>query len=152
MPLALMRLVGIALSCIATMTPCRADSLASSASSAGSASLGSLSNSIHGSSNSSSRDAPVAEGDYRIVEVAEVAERPGLVRLDLQATARHDSGFLLDLPLQTLAQSGLVRSDIVRVRRRPYGLEFAHADTHVPFFLVLHDDWHRELDPRAVTL
>jgi hypothetical protein len=146
------RLAVIALLCMATWVPCRADSLASSASSAGSASLGSLSNSIHGSSGSSSRDAAVAEGDYRIVEATAVAERPGMVRMTLQATSRHDDGFLLDLPLLALARSGLAPGDIVSVQYRPYGLEFAHAATRATFYLVLHDDWHRELDPQAVTL
>ena len=47
---------------------------------------GSLSNSLTGSSNSSSPNTTVAEGDYRVIEVAELAERPGMLRLQLQAS------------------------------------------------------------------
>jgi hypothetical protein len=144
----------VTLLCLATATPCRADSVASSASSAGSASVGSLSNSIQGSSNSSSPAEQVAEGDYRIIEVAELADRPGMRRLTMQATTRPgEAGALkLDLPAQALASRGLATGNIVNVRHRPYGLEFAHADSREAFFLVLADEWHRELDPHAVTL
>lgn len=148
------RLAGIALLCTATATPCLADSVASSASSAGSASLGSVSDSIGGSSKSSSGETKVADGDYRVIEVAELADRPGMLRLKLQATAPHGEAgeVLLTLPRQALAQRGLAVGAIVIARHRPYGLEFAHAEPREAFFLVLADDWHRELDPRPVTL
>jgi hypothetical protein len=135
--------------CLGAMLPCRADSSTSSASSAGSASSGSVSDSIQGSSNSSTAAKQVAEGDYRIIDVTEVAKRPGVARLRLQAIAPQDqdSGFFLDLPQRTLAHAGLAPRDIVSVRHRPYGFEFARADSRQAFFLVLLDDWHRELDP-----
>jgi hypothetical protein len=151
----LTRLACFALLCIAATAPCRADSLASSASSAGSASVGSLSESIRGSSNSSTRNtAQVTEGDYRIVEMAELADRPGMLRLKLQTTASPGEGgeFFLDLPQRAMAQRSLAPRDIVSVRHRPYGLEFAYADTREAFFLVLADDWKRGLDAHAVTL
>jgi hypothetical protein len=154
MPFTQTRLVCAMLLCMATMTPCRADSSTSSASSAGSASSGSLSDSIHGSSTSSTGTQQVAEGDYRIVEVAALAGHPRLVRLKLQASARPGEGseFFLDLPRHTLARAGLAPHDMVSVRQRPYGFEFARADSRDAFFLVLLDDWHGELEPRAVTL
>lgn len=150
-------LAPIALLWFAATTPCLADSLASSASSAGSASLGSASDSLSGSSNSSARDKPVAQGDYRVVEVAAFADRPGMLRLKMQATANPgDDGTLwLVLPQQTLAQRPLLAGDIVHARQRPYGVEFARADAaqgREAFFLVLADDWHREIAPRAVQL
>ncbi|WP_088280407.1 hypothetical protein [Ideonella sp. A 288] len=132
-----------------------AEGLASSASSAGSASVGSLSDSIHRSSHSSSGDGrQVAEGDYRIVQVAELADRPELRRLRLQPAkgSGDDGGFLLDLPQRALVRHGVAAAVLVQVRHRPYGLEFARADTREAFFLVLADDWHRELDPRALSL
>lgn len=134
--------------------PARADSLASSASSAGSASSGSVSDSIEGSSNSSSGDRKVAEGEYRITQVAELAGRPGMLRLTLQAAAPEADPpeFVLKLPRQALAQGALAQGDVVSVRHRPYGLEFARADTRLAFFLVLADDWQHELPSRAVTL
>ena len=45
--------------------------------------------------------------------------------------------------------------DIVHARNRPYGLEFARFNdekTREAFFLVLADDWHKELDSRRVSL
>lgn len=154
MPLALNRLALASLISLSVAAPAFADSIASSASSAGSKSVGSLSDSITGSSNSSSGDNKVAEGDYRILEVAEAPGKPDRVRLKLQATAQPGPAgeFSLDLPRATFDRQRLAATDVVSVRQRPYGLEFAHGGTREAFFLVLADDWHRELDPRAVTL
>lgn len=154
MTLTAMRLACITLLSIATASPCLADSLASSASSAGSASLGSLSDSVKGSSRSSSGETKVTEGDYRVIDVAELADRPGMVQLRLQATTQPgESGELwLTLPRQVLAQQTLAAGDLVSARQRPYGVAFARAEARDAFFLVLADDWHRDLDPHAVTL
>jgi hypothetical protein len=148
------RLAVIALLCATVATPCAAESFASSASSAGSASSGSVSDSIGGSSKSSTGEAKVADGDYRVIEVADVSDRPGLLRLTLQATApQGEAGeVLLTLPRQALAQRGIAAGAIVSARQRPYGLEFAHADTREAFFLVLADHWHHELAARPLTL
>jgi hypothetical protein len=137
---------------IVAVLPCRADSFASSASSAGSASVGSLSDSIRTSSGSSTKN--VAEGDYRIVEVA-AAGRPDTLRLKMQPVARvgDDAAVIhLDVPRPALGDRASPVGDVVGVRQRPYGYEFAWADTRVAFFLVLADDWRRELDPRPVKL
>jgi hypothetical protein len=151
------RLACITLLCAVTATASWAESFASSASSAGSASLGSLSDSVGGSSKSSSGETKVADGDYRVVQIAEVADRPGMLRLKLQATAQPgEQGELwLTLPRQALAQRSLAAGDIVQARQRPYGVEFARADGangREAFFLVLADDWRRELDPQPVKL
>jgi hypothetical protein len=148
------RLALLALLCATAATPGLAESFASSASSAGSASLGSVSDSIKGSSNSSSPNRQVAEGDYRVIEIADVADRPGVLRLRLEASQRSadSSEFFLDLPQAALGTRGLAAGDVVSARRRPYGLEFARADTREAFFLVLADDWYRELDAHALTL
>ena len=152
------RLAAIALLGFALSTPSLADSGASSASSAGSASLGSLSNSVTGSSKSSSPADKVAAGDYRVTEVAELADRPGMLRLQLQPMlARNDAGPIwLTLPRQALAQRALLAGDIVSAQHRPYGVEFAHgaeaARGREAFFLVLADDWFGELAPRALSL
>ena len=128
----------------------RGEGVASSASSAGSASVGSISGSINRSSNSSSDQRDVAEGDYRVVEVTESTTHAGMLRVALENTA-HD-GFVLELPRHALTLRALAADDTVHVSRRPYGLAFAYADTRQDFFLVLTDDWRRELDPRPVTL
>ena len=137
---------------IVAAVPCRAESFASSASSAGSASVGSLSDSIRNSSGSSTHK--VAEGNYRIIDVA-VAEPPDTLRLKMQhvAHAGDDAAVIyLDVPQPALGDRAVAPGDIVGVRQRPYGYEFAWADTRVAFFLVLAADWRRELDPRPVKL
>lgn len=135
-----------------------ASSAGSSASSAGSASLGSISDSLRGSSDSSTGQTKVADGNYRVIEVADLAQRPGMLRLTLRADGP-DAGsgeFALDLPRQALAARGLVAGDRVHARQRPYGIEFAHAAdanrAREPFFLVLAEPWLREIQPRAVAL
>lgn len=138
--------------------PAHAESVASSASSAGSASVGSLSDSLQGSSRSSSGTTATAQGDYRVIDVAAAPGRPALVRLTLQAVAPQDdrlNGFTLDLPAQALGERALTVGDLVRATPRPYGIEFARANgatEREPFFLALADEWHRGLETRAVSL
>jgi len=136
---------------IATVMPASADSLASSASSAASESIGSLSDSLRGSSNSSDKK-KVAEGDYRIIEVAAIAEKPGMLRLKMQAAAREGEAneLTLDLPQKALGAQPLAAGDVVSARQRPYGYEFARAQTREAFFLVLADEWRGDLAPRPV--
>jgi hypothetical protein len=159
---------------IALAVACSLPAWADSASSAGlsgsaSASVGSASDSLGRSSAGSSRQGghARAEGDYRIVEVAAMAERPGMARLSLQpvAAAGADSGqvagqaapaadgaFALVLPQRVVQQAALGPGHVVTARPRPYGLEFAQGEPRQAFFLVLDDDWMRELSPQAVPL
>lgn len=146
------RLACALLAGMAAALPCSAESFASSASSAGSASVGSLSDSIHDSSGSSKHT--VAEGDYRIIEVA-AAERPDTLRVKMQHVAHaNDDGAViyLDVPRAALSDRVAAPGAIVDVRQRPYGYQFAWADTGVAFFLVLTADWQRDLETRPVRL
>jgi hypothetical protein len=131
-----------------------ASSTASAASDSLTTSVGSASGSIQKSSDSSSTDNKVADGDYKIIDVATLAERPGTLRMKLQAVADRgaDGEFFLYLPQPAFEQSRLAQGDIVSARQRPYGLEFAHGQTRQAFFLVLSDDWYRELNTTAVVL
>lgn len=135
--------------------PAHAESFASSASSAGSASSASVSDSLRGTSDSSSGRRQVADGDYRVIQVADAAGRPGLLRVTLRAV-QGDDEFALELPARALAPRGLAAGDRVQARNRPYGIEFAHAAAaerpREAFFLVLADDWQREIAPRPVGL
>jgi hypothetical protein len=133
---------------IAAAWPAHADTVTSSASSASSASVGSLSDSVQGSSNSSSPAAKPTAGDYRVENIAALAERPGMLRLALV----HDDGrsFFLLLPRVTVDAQQLARGDTLRVSEQPYGLAFARAEVKQPFFLALADDWQRELAPRPL--
>jgi hypothetical protein len=159
---------------LALALACALPAWAESASSAGlsgsaSASVGSASDSLGRSSAGSSRQGghARAEGDYRIVEVAALAERPGMARLSLHPVASADAGqgladprdtpspdgaFDLVLPLRVVRQALLEPGRVVTARPRPYGLEFAQGEPRQAFFLVLDDDWMRELAPKAVPL
>lgn len=143
------------LACLALLhaaaVPAWAESLASSASSGASASVGSLSDSLHGSSDSSSPNR-VADGDYRVIDVAAIDAQPGLMRVTLAPAAAADGAqtLTLDLPQPVAQASRLVPGAIVAARTRPYGVEFANGQPQRPFFLVLADEWYRELRSRPL--
>jgi hypothetical protein len=146
-------LVALALIATTALVGVRAESLASSASSAGSASSASVSDSIGDSSDSSSRDRKVASGEYRVVAVAPSPGRPQTLRLSLEPVEPGPAqGFVLHLPERALAEQPLAVGDRVRASERPYGIEFARAATREAFFLVLHDDWARDMDSHVVAL
>ena len=145
----------LSLTLFAASLPSLADSSTSStASSAGSASVGSLSTSVEGSSNASSRGNKVAEGPYRVIEVAEAPARPGTVRVTLQALADNsdNSELHLYLPRQTALDQQLATGSVVHARARVYGFEFAQGNPRQAFFLVVRDEWLRELQTRPVSL
>lgn len=136
--------------------PALAASSASSASSDGSsASVGSLSTSIEGSSNSSKAD-KVAEGDYRIVEIAAADKLPGKMRVTLRAVnpavSPADGEFVLTLPQEAVQQARLAAGGVVTARQQAYGVQFAAGAPREAFFLVLQDAWYEELRTKAVTL
>lgn len=133
--------------------PALAASSASSASSeAGSASVGSVSTSFEKSSESSTGDRKTAAGDYRLLEVAQAPNRPGMARMKLQPLADGQGEFFLYLPQQAAEQSQLAAGAVVTVKERAYGFEFAKQATQEAFFLVLADDWLRELQTKVVRL
>jgi hypothetical protein len=139
---------------LAAAVPAFAASSASSAvSESSSASIGSISTSI-GQSSESSTGKNVAQGEYRVIEVAAADSEGAKARVTLQALADDSAAGTLVLTLpRVAAERGLLRAGAVVVAStRPYGLEFTAAATRQPFFLALHDDWFRELDSRPVTL
>lgn len=140
----------------------QAGSAASSATSAASQSIGASSASLTTSSNSSSKNEKVAAGDYTIVQIAladdSAAGPAAMARLTLRAVAGEagetsGSGeFVLLLPQDTVAKAGLATGATVTVRHRAYGLELAAGSPRQPFFLVLADEWYRELASTPVLL
>ena len=138
--------------CGATLQVRADSSAASSVSDSITTSVGSISGSIENSSRSSSNTTHVAEGDYRLIEVVDVKERAGMVRLELQAQSTHADSFYVYLPQAAFVKADLRRGDTVSARQRPYGLALAKADMEQPFFLLLTDEWLRELPSRAVML
>lgn len=143
---------------LASALPATAESFASSAASASlTASVGSVSTSFGKSSESSTKTTAAANGDYQIVAMAAAPERPGTLRLTLQAVAdgAADSEFFLYLPQAVAERAQLAEGGTVTARARPYGTEFTQrtdAQVNSAFFLVLADDWYRELQARAVQL
>ena len=131
-----------------------ASSATSSASDSIGTSVGSSSGSVEKSSASSSKTTGVAQGDYKIIELGAAPQRPGTMRIRLQALAEPgaDGEIFLTLPQQALEQGSLAVGDTVTARPRPYGTEFASGVTGHAFFLVLTDAWYRELQSNPVVL
>ena len=149
-----------------------ASSTASSASSAGSASVGSASDSLKGSSNSSAGPRQMAAGEYRIIQLTASPEQPDHWRLTLvgpetsmgapAGTAERGSlapatapvpapaQWELMLPRAVVEREGLAPGRMLRAAPQAYGVSFAVADQAQPFFLVLTEEWQRELPARPV--
>jgi hypothetical protein len=156
---AAMLALGLGLVLGSATLPASASGIASSASSeVSSAGSSGSSTSVEASSNSSSGKDKVAEGPYKIIEVAEALPRDGgtapAVRLKLQAqaqTAKAGGGdFFLYLPQAAYDRSRLGVGDVVLAQHRSYGLAFARDDSKEAFFLVLDDAWRRELQTKPV--
>lgn len=148
----------LSLSLLAASLPSLADSsVSSTASSASSTSVGSLSTSVEGSSKASSKGDKVAEGTYKVIEVADAPARPGTVRVTLQALANGTNSadgdtLRLYLPQQTAQGQQLAAGSLVHARARDYGFEFSQGEPRRAFFLAVHDEWLRELQTRPVSL
>ncbi len=126
---------------------------ASSASDSSATSIGSLSDSVQGSSDSSShRHRDAAAGNYRIVDIAALHDRPGRLRLRLQAldTPGEAGTLWLQLPQATVERQALAVGGQISAQARPYGVAFAQTPGGAPFFLALDDHWQRELAARPV--
>lgn len=151
---AALALAATALLATASLPARAASSAASSASDSVSTSVGSVSDSIQGSSDSSSKKKDVAAGDYKVIEMAAAPNRPGMVQLKLLAVNEQnlDNAFFLTVPERVAEEGRLAAGQVVAARTRPYGMEFAKADNGQAFFLVLHDEWYRELRTTAVVL
>ena len=127
-----------------------ASSAASLASQSLATSSGSVSDSSENSSDSSRRNARQAQGDYRVVEVAALAESPGKTRVMLQPVSGEGEALALYLPQQAIDEGRVATGQVVRAEQRPYGVQFARADNSQAFFLMLDDEWHRELASNPV--
>lgn len=111
----------------------------------------SITNSLKQSSDSSSGK-PVAQGDYRVTHMAQVAPELQEVRLLAVPGTGARGELVLHMPERAVQQGDLDVGRIVSARERPYGVELARADTHTPFFLLLDDPWYRELQAVVVRL
>ena len=143
------------LACAAPLSCLAESSVTSVVSDSVSRSSGSISDSITGSSHASSPDNKQVTGDYKVIDMAEVADRPGMVQLRLQpvaATATAADQVFLLLP-RVAAEQGRVSTDgIVTAMQRPYGIEFASGQPHAAFFLALADDYVRDMKMAPLAL
>ena len=139
--------------CLVTGSALAGSSAASSVSESIGTSVGSVSGSLQNSSASSSRPTNVADGDYRVIEIAADRDRPDHWQVTLQPVDDAAGvGFVLRLPASAAMAGALAVGRIVTARQRPYGIEFADAGTRRAFFLVLHDEWYRDLPSHPVAL
>jgi hypothetical protein len=129
---------------------------ASSASSAVSdsigTSVGSLSTSVEKSSRSSTKVVAQIDGDYTVTAVAMVAERPGMLRLALHAkdAQSEEDDLFLYVPAVTVAKAQIQVGHGVTATARAYGTEFAKTENKQAFFLVLKEEWARELNSQRL--
>ena len=144
------------LAALVLSTACAAPALAASSAMTSaldslSTSVDSLSRSIKKSSDSSARTV-VGQGDNRVVQVAQAEEGTQDVTLVAVPGSGATGEVTLRMPDRAVQQGGLVVGQVVSARERPYGMEFARADTRTAFLLLLEDDWYRELQSVPVTL
>jgi hypothetical protein len=147
--------MGVILAISVLATPSfAASSAASSASESITTSVGSLSDSVEGSSKSSSKPRPLAAGDYKVIDVAALTDKPGMLRITLRAVNEQAETreFALIMPQKAFDTSGLTKGELVTAKDRSYGTEFSNKQTQTAFFLVLNDEAHRELASNPVTL
>ena len=142
------------LACSLPLTCLAASSAASSVSDSLTTSSGSISDSLKDSSHSSSPDNKQAVGDYKVIDMAELADQPGFVELHLQPVASNQAGqeIYLRLPRTAADQGHVGNGAIVTALQRPYGIEFAANQPRAAFFLALADDVVREMKLDTVTL
>jgi hypothetical protein len=144
------------LACAAPLTCLAASSVGSSVSDSLTQSSGSVSDSIKGSSHSSSPDdKKQVAGDYKVIDMAAVADKPGFVELHLMRVAAGADGgaeIYLKLPRESAAQGHVATGATVTALQRPYGIEFATTQPRAAFFLALADDVARDTKMAPVAL
>jgi len=143
------------LACAAPLTCLAASSVGSSVSDSLTESSGSVSDSIKGSSHSSSPDNKQVKGDYKVIDMAEVADHPGLVELHLQPVAANTAAggeIFLRVPRVAADKGHVANGAVVTALQRPYGIEFAANQPRAAFFLALADDVARDMKMAPVAL
>jgi hypothetical protein len=142
------------LACAAPLSCLAASSATSVVSDSLSRSSGSISDSLTDSSHSSSPDNKQAQGEYKVIDVAQVAGKPEMVELHLQAVAAHAAvtELYLRLPRAAADRGHVAKDAVVTALQRPYGIEFAANQPRAAFFLALADDVARDVKMAPVTL
>jgi hypothetical protein len=143
------------LACAAPLSCLAESSATSSISDSISQASGSISDSLKGSSHSSSPDNKQVKGEYKVIDMAELADKPGYVELHLQPLAANATAadeIYLQLPRVAADQGHVGKDAIVTALQRPYGIEFAANQPRAAFFLALADDVARDMKMAPVSL
>lgn len=113
----------------------------------------SLSDSVQRISNSSSKAVGMAEGDYKVTDIAAVDGHPEKMRLTLIAAGNdRDKDLYLYVPRDDFNRTHIARGQTVTATQRPYGVAFAEANTPQPFVVVLNDTWVKDLRTNVVSI
>jgi len=112
-----------------------------------SATVGSISTSLQ---NSSKAIGKIAEGDYKVVAVAQ-ANQPGKTQLTLVPLAAATEPFNLFVAQADVKRAGVEAGQIVHAQKQAYGLAFARADNKQPFALLLDQTWQSDVQPKVVS-
>ena len=115
--------------------------------------VGSMSDSVEPSSKSSANVVHLADGGYKITDIAAVDGHPGKMRLALQADGdSRDKDIYLYVPRDDYMRADLSVGQEIMATRQPYGVAFSLGDVKQPFVVVLADDWVSDLRSNALSL
>ncbi|MDR3409709.1 MAG: hypothetical protein P4L87_01995 [Formivibrio sp.] len=117
-----------------------------------SGSIKTISEGISDSSKSSSAAVTVAEGDYKVIEVADADGHPNQKRIALQSLNQGQQSIYLFMSKEDFKRVDLALGKVVTANPRLYGVAFTKFGGTETFAVVLDDSWLKELDPVPVTI
>jgi len=117
-----------------------------------SATVGGISTASSTVGKSSAKLLNLAEGDYKVVEVAQ-AQEAGKLRLTLHPLDETQAaeGFYLYVAAADVEEAQVRQGDIVSAKQRPYGVAMFGQGKADPFALVLNDGWRKQILPEAIS-
>lgn len=133
--------------------PAQAASLSASlASESLGVSSGLVSDSVSGVSKGSSKAVGLAQGPWEVIHVADAPKAGQRQTLTLRRAAAADAAPIVQLmlPQGVVRSQALTTGDVIHVGPREWGYALARGDAATPFFVLLHDDWARGLQARAL--
>jgi hypothetical protein len=105
-------------------------------------------------SSTSSKKVVTAQGDYTVVDLAAVPDKPGMMQVALHAadSADEQRDFTLVLPRKTIDDNGLAIGQTISARPQNFGVELSGGMHARVFYLILHDSLRNELRSVPVSL
>ena len=138
---------GVACSAMLSASLCHAASLSASlASESLGVSSGLVSDSVSGASRGSSKAVGLAQGPWRVMQVAYADPRPVLT---LRQDGR-DEEVKLHLPVAVVRDQSLTPGAVIAVAERDWGYSLSREGGASPFFVLLHDHWAQALQARPL--